>query len=92
MVGDLVKVQLGERVPADVRIVESFSMKVDNSSLTGETDLITRTTISDENNPLEAKSLAFFSTTCGAGSGVGIVYFTGDHTLIGQIAKLAGSA
>ncbi len=35
VVGDLVKIGLGERVPADVRIIETNSMKVDNSSLTG---------------------------------------------------------
>lgn len=35
--GDLIKIELGKKIPADIRIVESQGMKVDNSSLTGET-------------------------------------------------------
>lgn len=35
--GDVVKVELGKKIPADLRILESVGMKVDNSSLTGET-------------------------------------------------------
>lgn len=64
VVGDVVKVVKGENIPADLRIVESLGMKVNNSTLTGEPILLTRTVISDEANPLEAKSLAFFSTSC----------------------------
>lgn len=41
--GDLIKVELGKKIPADIRIVESNGMKVDNSSLTGETELLSRT-------------------------------------------------
>ena len=35
--GDLIKIELGKKIPADIRIVDSQGMKVDNSSLTGET-------------------------------------------------------
>ena len=35
VVGDLIRVELGKKIPADIRIVESTDMKVDNSSLTG---------------------------------------------------------
>jgi sodium/potassium-transporting ATPase subunit alpha len=41
--GDLVEVENGEKIPADLRIVQSLNMKVDNSSLTGETNLLLRT-------------------------------------------------
>lgn len=41
--GDLIKIELGKKIPADIRIVESHGMKVDNSSLTGETELLART-------------------------------------------------
>ncbi len=37
VVGDVVKVELGKKIPADLRIIDSVGMKVDNSSLTGET-------------------------------------------------------
>lgn len=43
MIGDLVRVELGKKLPADLRIVDSMDMKVDNSSLTGETELLERT-------------------------------------------------
>ena len=61
--GDLIKIELGKKIPADIRIVESHGMKVDNSSLTGETELLSRTVeCTDKDNPLETKNIAFFST------------------------------
>ena len=67
-------------------------MKVDNSSLTGETELLSRSTKATDDNPLQTKNIAFFSTLCGEGTGKGIVFATGDRTFIGQIANLAASA
>ena len=52
VVGDVIRIQTGKKIPADVRIVESQSMKVDNSSLTGETELLGRSTKSTDDNPL----------------------------------------
>lgn len=63
--------------------------KVDNSSLTGETDPQARTPEGTDHNPLETKNLAFYSTSIVEGSGFGIVVNTGDRTIIGQIANLA---
>lgn len=91
--GDLVKIETGKKIPADIRIVESNGMKVDNSSLTGETELLSRTVdCTNPDNPLETKNVAFFSTLAREGSGKGVVMFTGDNTFIGQIAGLALSA
>jgi sodium/potassium-transporting ATPase subunit alpha len=67
-------------------------MKVDNSSLTGETELLERIPESTNENPLETKNIAFFSTLNREGTGKGIVIATGDATFIGQIANLAASA
>jgi sodium/potassium-transporting ATPase subunit alpha len=68
-------------------------MKVDNSSLTGETELLLRTPeCTDKDNILETKNIAFFSTLNREGSGRGIVIMTGDNTFIGQIANLAANA
>lgn len=51
--GDLIKVELGKKIPADIRIVESNGLKVDNSSLTGETELLSRSVdCSNPDNPL----------------------------------------
>lgn len=77
-------VEYGKRIPADLRVLESNEMKVDNSSLTGESLLLLRTAeCTHPNNPLETKNMAFFGTLCKEGNGVGIVIFTGDNTVIG---------
>ena len=62
-VGDLVEMKTGDRIPADVRIIEACQFKVDNSSLTGESEPHSRTADYTHDNPLETKNLAFFSTT-----------------------------
>lgn len=92
-VGDVVKVKNGEKIPADLRIIESQEMKVDNSSLTGESDPLLRTIeCTDPQKILETKNVAFFGTLCKEGEGKGIVFHVGDRTIIGQIAGLAASA
>ena len=88
MVGDVVLCKGGERIPADVRILKCEGMKVDNSSLTGEAEPLSRSPEAGHQMPLEAKNIAFFSTSCVDGSGVGVVIATGDNTVMGKIAKL----
>lgn len=61
-VGDLVEVKFGDRIPADIRIVEARQFKVDNSSLTGESEPQSRSPEFTHENPLETKNLGFFST------------------------------
>jgi len=68
-------------------------MRVDNSSLTGESDPLLRTVeCTNKENPLETDNLAFFGTLVKEGIGKGIVIQIGDSTVIGQIANLASSA
>ena len=62
VVGDIVEVKFGDRVPADIRVVSSHGFKVDNSSLTGESEPCSRGPDFTHENPLETKNLAFFST------------------------------
>ena len=88
-VGDLVEINLGEKIPADIRIIESAGLKVDNSSLTGETDPISKGPQMTDESPLETKNLAFYLTSVITGRGRGIVIKTGDNTMIGRIASLA---
>lgn len=77
-------IELGKWIPADLRILESNNMKVDNSSLTGESLLMLRSVeCTNKENPLETKNLAFFGTLCKEGSGKGVVINTGDKTVIG---------
>jgi sodium/potassium-transporting ATPase subunit alpha len=89
VVGDLIMVKGGDRIPADIRIIEAAGMKVDNSSLTGESEPQTRTPEFTHDNPLETKNIAFFSTNCNEGSATGIVIKCGDDTVMGRIATLA---
>ena len=87
--GDVVEVKFGDRLPADLRVVEARQFKVDNSSLTGESEPQTRTPEFTNDNPLETKNLAFFSTNAVEGTCVGIVVNIGDDTVMGRIAGLA---
>ena len=61
-IGDLVEVKFGDRIPADIRVLEARQFKVDNSSLTGESEPQSRSPEFTNENPLETKNLAFFST------------------------------
>uniref|UniRef100_A0A671TB10 Sodium/potassium-transporting ATPase subunit alpha n=1 Tax=Sinocyclocheilus anshuiensis TaxID=1608454 RepID=A0A671TB10_9TELE len=89
--GDLVEVKGGDRIPADLRIITAHGCKVDNSSLTGESEPQTRTPDFSNENPLETRNIAFFSTNCVEGTARGIVINTGDRTVMGRIATLASS-
>ncbi|MEQ2303496.1 Sodium/potassium-transporting ATPase subunit alpha-1 [Ameca splendens] len=91
VVGDLVEVKGGDRIPADLRIVSAQGCKVDNSSLTGESEPQTRSPDFTNDNPLETRNIAFFSTNCVEGTAIGIVINTGDRTIMGRIATLASS-
>merc|ERR1711935_1317582 len=87
--GDIVEVKFGDRLPADLRVLESKSFKADNSSLTGESEPQSRSMEYTHENPLETKNLAFFSTNAVEGTAVGMVVNIGDNTVMGRIAGLA---
>lgn len=88
-VGDIIEVKFGDRIPADTRVIESRGFKVDNSSLTGESEAQSRSPEFTNENPLETKNLAFFSTNAVEGTAKGIVVLIGDNTVMGRIAGLA---
>nr|XP_033819437.1 sodium/potassium-transporting ATPase subunit alpha-3 isoform X1 [Geotrypetes seraphini] len=89
VVGDLVEIKGGDRVPADLRIISAHGCKVDNSSLTGESEPQTRSPDCTHENPLETRNVTFFSTNCVEGTARGVVIATGDRTVMGRIATLA---
>lgn len=62
VVGDIIDVKFGDRLPADIRVIECSGFKVDNSSLTGESEPQSRGIECTHDNPLETKNLAFFSS------------------------------
>jgi len=86
--GDVVEIKFGDRIPADVRILEATGFKVDNSSLTGESEPQARSSEFTHENPLETKNIAFFSTNAVEGTCVGMVVNIGDNTVMGRIAGL----
>merc|ERR1712168_1564647 len=87
--GDIVDIKFGDRVPADLRVIEARGFKVDNSSLTGESEPQTRSPDFTNENPLETRNLAFFSTNAVEGTAIGMVVNIGDNTVMGRIAGLA---
>jgi len=88
--GDIVLLRTGDRVPADLRLLESREMRIDESSLTGESNPVAKQTLpAPENAPLaERHSAAWMGTAICHGSGSGVVVATGMHTEIGRIAQI----
>lgn len=90
-VGDIIEVFAGDIIPADIRILRSHGLKVDNSSLSGEAKPVSKNPLCTSDNPLETKNLAFCSTFAVEGSAKGMVVRVGNDTVIGQVADLTSS-
>ncbi|EZA47803.1 Sodium/potassium-transporting ATPase subunit alpha [Ooceraea biroi] len=86
--GDLVEIRMGDKIPADIRIIECSGLRVENSSITGESEPVVRTDYPTDPNPLESANVAFSTSFAVAGDGKGIVIATGDRTMIGRLAGL----
>lgn len=84
--GDIVKVSGGEKVPADIRILSSSDLKVNNASLTGENVDIKLGKDANHKLLYEAKNIARSGCNFTSGNGIGVVFATGDSTFFGQIA------
>ncbi len=91
--GDIVLLEIGDKVPADLRLLESFNLKIDESSLTGESvSVAKRSDIVDEETPLSGQSnRAWMGTAVVNGRGMGLVVETGMQTQFGQIATMTQS-
>lgn len=88
--GDIVKLNYGNKVPADCRIIETKDIKFDKSMLTGESEQIEGTVECTDEKYLESKNMAYMTTLITQGSGKGLVVATGDRTVMGKIAGLTG--
>ncbi|AVQ98988.1 ATPase [Oceanobacillus iheyensis] len=91
VVGDIVKVSSGDRIPADIRIVKSSGMETEESTLTGESLPVMKHATAITRDQLEAQdqvNMGFMGTLVTRGSGIGIVVGTGMNTVMGQIASL----
>jgi len=90
--GDVIQVTQGENIPADFILFKANEMKVNNASLTGESEDINKTPEEHKSNVFESENVAFFGTSCTNGTATGMVFRTGDNTVMGRIAGLASSA
>jgi magnesium-transporting ATPase (P-type) len=90
--GDIIQINAGDNIPADVVLFNASEMKVNNASLTGESEDLLRKVEVKTTNIFESPNVAFFGTMCTLGSGTGVVIRTGDETVIGRIANLSQSA
>lgn len=86
--GDIVILKMGDKVPADIRLIEIQDLKVENSSLTGEVEPVSCTLEATNSFAVESRNLVFFSTNLVSGHGKGVVILTGSHTVMGKIAGL----
>ncbi|KAJ1820395.1 High affinity Ca2+/Mn2+ P-type ATPase-like protein, partial [Coemansia sp. RSA 2599] len=91
--GDIVKFSTGDRIPADVRIVESHHLEVDESALTGESEALSKTADRVEVQMMgmgelsfsERRNIGFMGTLVRNGHGKGVVVRTGSQTEFGHI-------
>lgn len=92
VVGDIVIIDAGRYIPADLRLIESANLKIEESAFTGESVPAEKNSdiINKENDvPIgDQHNMAFMSTLATYGRGTGIVIATGMDTQIGKIAKM----
>lgn len=92
--GDMVLLQSGDKVPADMRLLNCRELQIDESALTGESVPVSKlvsvlqhdTLLADRTNMLYSSTLVTY------GTGQGVVVATGDDTEIGRISELISSA
>ena len=86
--GDIIYLESGETIPADIRILSCESLKVDESALTGESVPVQKSSDVLKNNLIlqEQKNMLFLGTSITNGKSTGIVVSTGKNTEIGKIA------
>lgn len=90
--GDLLKITIGNKLPADVRFLEcSSDVRFDRSILTGEPAPLLGSVESTDANYLETACIGLAGTHCVAGSAWGLILETGDRTVFGKIAKLTST-
>jgi P-type Ca2+ transporter type 2C len=89
--GDMVLLEAGDSIPADVRLTETFAFRAQEASLTGESVPVEKDAgcVLDEATPLaDRRNMAYLGTVVAAGKGHAVVVATGMHTELGRIAGM----
>jgi Ca2+-transporting ATPase len=91
--GDLIILQTGDRIPADARVVKEFNLKTDESSLTGESVPVKKSTeaLPSETPEADRTNMVYTGTSVAYGRGCAVVTATGMNSAFGELAGLLGT-
>jgi Ca2+-transporting ATPase len=92
--GDIIQIDIGRRVPADARLIETTDFRTDEAALTGESLPVSKRAdeLLEEGTPLaDRRNMVYKGTAASAGTGLGVVTETGAATEIGRIGTLVSS-
>ncbi len=92
--GDVVNLQAGDKVPADLRLIYLRELRVDESTLTGESLPVEKRTeaLPPDTVLTDRANMVYATTLVAAGQGTGVVVATGDNTEVGRISHLIAEA
>ncbi|WP_421864286.1 cation-transporting P-type ATPase [Motiliproteus sp.] len=92
--GDIVVMQSGDKVPADIRLLRSRELQIDESALTGESVPVEKQlgAVAEDCVLADRRNMAYGSTLVTYGTATGVVVATGDHSEIGRINELIATA
>lgn len=88
--GDVVIIKAGDRVPADLRLIQTSNLQIDDALLTGESMVVTKDIEANSSDAAlgDRRSMAFWGTFVSTGQGLGIAVETGSGTELGKISRL----
>ncbi|MFY9918121.1 MAG: HAD-IC family P-type ATPase, partial [Mycobacterium sp.] len=92
--GDLVMLEAGDKVPADLRLVRETELRINESALTGESAPVHKdeVVLAESTSVADRRNMAYSGTLVTAGQGAGLVVATGAETELGEIHRLVGAA
>jgi magnesium-transporting ATPase (P-type) len=91
--GDILVLEAGDRVTADVRLIRSRNLRIDEAILTGESNPVEKTSkpVAADASVGDRRSMAYSGTLVTAGQGLGLVVASGMATELGRISELMGT-